>query len=131
MFDKLKDAAKEISSAAADKGSKSLAELNDTTERLKAVGLSVQDVKVGMGVLPEITARFVGSISALDSGALKKEADKHPDNKLLVALIETLRTAATFKDSLSAVACQGIAVDVTLGIPPKFGVALLTSSTAS
>jgi len=128
MFDKLKDVAKDISSAATDKIGKSLAEFNDAIARLKALGLSVQDVKVTMGGLPEVSARFVGSIAALEPAALKEEAEKHQDNKLLVALIETLRTAGTFKDSLPALACQGIAVDVTLGIPPKFGIALLTST---
>jgi hypothetical protein len=130
MFDKLKDAAKDISSAAADKIGKSLAELNDTIARLKPLGLSVQDVKVSMGVMPEISARFVGSIAALEPGALKEAAAKHQDNKLLVALIETLRTAGTFKDDLSALACQGIALDVMLGIPPKFGISLLRSAAA-
>jgi len=122
MFDKLKEG---LMSQSAAKAQELLRELNDAIPKIKALGLSVESVGIKVGVPPEITARLVGSVAALDADEIGKMAKETGDNKLLGALLEALRTAATVKDYLQQVGFKGLRADARLGLLPSVEVGLL------
>ncbi|MEI8029381.1 MAG: hypothetical protein WCH35_06340 [Comamonadaceae bacterium] len=126
MFEKLKEGA---AGAVANKAHEVLQEFNNTLPTLKALGLSVSNISFGMGLVPEIKATFTGSVEALEPDKIKDLMEQHRDKKTLIAILEVLRTAGTFKEQLSELPVTGIKVDVTLGIPPKLAVELLTKNT--
>jgi hypothetical protein len=123
MLDKFKEGA---AGAAAQKAQELLREFNDTIPTLKALGLSVSNISFGMGLVPEIGATFIGSVDALEQDKIRDLMERHRDKKTLMAILEVLRTVGNFKEQLSELPVTGIKVDVTLGIPPKLGVGLLT-----
>ena len=136
MFEQLKAgaagaAAEKIAGAALQKGQELLHELNDAIPTLKALGLSVSNVSLGMGIVPEIGATLTGSVDTLDPQKIKELIERKRENKTVVAILEALRTAANLKDQLSAVGFKGVKADIRLGLPPKVEVALLTAADPS
>jgi hypothetical protein len=122
MFDKLKDG---LMSQSAAKAQELLRDLNDAIPKIKALGLSVESVGIKVGVPPEITARLVGSVAALDAEEIGKMAKESAENKLLGALLEALRTAANVKEYLQQVGFKGLRADAKLGLLPSVEVGLL------
>jgi len=122
MFDKLKEG---LMTQSAAKAQELLREFNDAIPKIKALGLSVESVGIKVGVPPEITARLVGSVAALDADEIGKMAKESGDNKLLGALLEALRTAATVKNYLQQVGFKGLRADARLGLLPSVEVGLL------
>ena len=125
MFEKLKT---EAAGAVAGKALDVLREFNETIPTIKALGLSVSHISFGMGIVPEIGATLIGSVEALDQQKIKELIEHHQENKLLIAILEALRTASNFKDQLSELGVRGIKADVKLGIPPKIEVGLLSKT---
>ncbi|PWU21943.1 MAG: hypothetical protein C5B48_10800 [Candidatus Rokuibacteriota bacterium] len=125
MFDRMKDRVGGEVAAVSGMPGASMSTVNDAIANLKALGLSVSHVQVGMGVVPEIEARLTGMIDAMDQAKIKKMIDGHRDNKTLVAILEALRTASVFKDQLGNMGLKGVEADVTLGLPPKVSVRLM------
>ncbi len=122
MFDKLKDG---LINQSAAKAQEILRDFNDAIPKIKALGLSVENVGVKMGVPPEITARLVGSAAALDADEIGKMASASAENRLLAAVLEALRTAASVKDHLQQLGFKGLRVDIKLGLLPSVEVGLL------
>lgn len=122
MFDKIKEG---LVSQSAAKAQELLRDFNDALPKIKALGLSVESVGIKVGVPPEITARLVGSVAALDAEEIKKMAAASAQNKLLSALLEALRTAANVKDYLQQVGFKGLRADLRLGLLPSVEVGLL------
>jgi len=111
-----------------DKAQQMTREFNDTIPTIKALGLSVSNVSLGMGIVPEIGATLTGSVEALDQQRLKDMIERHRENKIVTTILEALGTASRLKDQLSQIGFKGIRVDVKLGIPPKVEVGLLTKT---
>jgi len=122
MLGKLKEG---IAGPSLEKAHGLLTEFNDTTSKIKALGLSVQNVGIKMGVPPEITARVVGTTEALDLAEIEKLAKENQENKLLGTVLEALRTAASFKEQLQGIGFKGLTVDMKLGLLPSVEVGLL------
>jgi predicted naringenin-chalcone synthase len=122
MFDKIKEG---LVSQSAAKALELLRDFNDAIPEIKALGLSVENVGIKVGVPPEISARLVGSIAALDADELGKMSKESMENKLLAAILEALRTAASVKDHLQQLGFKGLSADVRLGLLPSVEVSLL------
>lgn len=122
MFDKIKDG---LMSQSAAKAQELLRDFNDAIPKIKALGLSVENVAIKVGIPPEISARLVGSTAALDADELGKMSKESAENKLLAAILEALRTAASVKDHLQQVGFKGLRADVKLGLLPSVEVGLL------
>ena len=125
MFDKIIGEAAKVAGAALEKINESIADLNEAIPILKGLGLSVQNFHLNMGVPPEIGARLIGSIEAINADAFQKLIEGHPGKKVLVAILEALRTASMLKDQLEGLGFKGVEVDVTLGLSPKVSVQFL------
>jgi hypothetical protein len=121
MFDKLKDG---LMNQSAAKAQELLRDFNDAVPKIKALGLSVENIHIKMGLPPEITARLVGSTATLDADEIGKMSAS-TENKLLGVILEALRTAASVKSYLQQIGLKGLRVDVKLGLLPSVEVGLL------
>jgi hypothetical protein len=128
MFEKMMEKVSETAAAATDMATHSMNNLSETASNLKALGFSVRDVRMGMGIVPEIGAKLIGSIEVMDQDKIKKMIDSHRQDKVLVAVLEALRTASVFKEQLGDFGFKGVEADVTLGLPPKVSVRLMQTA---
>jgi hypothetical protein len=125
MLDNLKKGLGSVADKVSDKTADAIREFNDTIPTIRALGLTVTDIALKMGVPPEISARFTGSVAALDQGRIKDLAAKHQGNRTIEVILEALRTTANFKDQLTQVGFRGVNVDVKLGLLPSVDVGLI------
>lgn len=96
-----------------------LKDFNEAVPTLKALGLSVTDMKVGMGMLPEVEITLTGSLDAIKPEKLKSLMDAHQGNTVLVSSLKALETAHSMKELLGDLMFKGIEAKVKLGLPPK------------
>jgi hypothetical protein len=129
MIAKLDDMLKKVppgtASMAVEKVHQLVGDFNDAIPKIKGLGLSVSNFRMGMSIIPDIGARLTGSIEALDAGKIKELIESHQDNKVLISILEALRTASNFKKLLSELLCKEVQVDLNLSLPPKIAVNFL------
>ena len=99
--------------------SRFLDEFNAALPTMKALGFSVQDVRVGMGLLPEIRAKLIAAAADIDVKALDELIEKENEKKTLVAVLKGLQTAHNVRNQLDGLGLSGVEIDVKLGIPPS------------
>jgi len=121
----------ELTNSASDAVSKLLDEFNAALPTLRALGFSMQDLRVSMGLLPEVSAKLLASADDIDVKSLDDMVRKNSDQKTLVALLRALQTAYNVRSQLGDVGLKGIEVDVTLGLPPRIGIGFLKSVAAA
>ena len=127
MFDKIKVGVE----GALDKTNEMVRELNDTISIIKTLGISAKDISFGMGVPPDMKAKLIGSVDALDQDKIKKLIEDHQKNKTVILILEALKTVSILKDLLPDVPVRGIKIELKLGITPKVDVKLLTQKESS
>jgi len=137
MSEKLKEATNDIvetaagaAEAAVDKVNHLLGDFNKAIPIIRALGLSVIDVRITTGLLPGVRAKLTGSVEALDGDKLKEQLTGKEQNKILTSILQSLQTVALFKDQLSEIGFKGVVIDLTIGIPPQMEVELLTEGRA-
>jgi predicted regulator of amino acid metabolism with ACT domain len=123
--------AKGITGAASDAVSKLLDEFNAALPTMRALGFSVQDIQVVMGLLPEVRAKLVASAADVDVKSLDELIQKKSDEKTLVTVLKALQTAYNIRDQLGDLGLKGVEIDVTLGIPPHVGIGFIKNAAVS
>ena len=104
------------------KGGKVTKVINDLINALpiiKALGFSVKDFDVCMGVIPEINAKICGSIETIDSDKIQKLVDENRDKKILIFILRGLQTASKLKEQIGGMGFKGVEIDIKLGLRPK------------
>ena len=96
--------------------------LNDGLPKIKALGLSVKDFRVGQGAIPDITIKLAGDINAIEPSKIQEIINQYPDEKILVTTLKALQSASHMKDRLSALEFKGIEAELMLGLPPSISV---------
>lgn len=96
--------------------------LNDSIPKIKALGFSVRDFRIGQGVIPDIMIKIAGDINAINPGKIQEIIDQYPDDKILITILKSLQTASHMKDRLSALDFKGLEAEVTLGLPPSIAI---------
>ena len=129
-FKDLMGKAQEVAGAATDIAGRFLDEFNEALPAMRALGFTVKDLHVGMGLPPETLVKLVASIDTVDVKKVQEIIDKNAENKTLVALLKTLQAAYHIKQQLGDVAFKGVEMDITLGLPPHVSVGFV-SHTAS
>jgi hypothetical protein len=119
--------AQEVAGEAADLGTKYLDEFNEALPTIHALGFSVRDFSVGMGLIPEITGTLVGCIDDIDVGRLRELIDRNQDTKTLVTFLKALQAAYNIKEQVPDISFKGIQIDLKLGLPPHVGVKFLST----
>lgn len=120
-----------LTGSASETAGKFLDEFNEAIPTMRALGLTVKDLRVGMGLLPEIGAKLTGSVDSINVAKLHELMEKHKEKKTLTALLKGLEAAYNIKDQLGDVNLRGVEIDFTLGLPPKIHVAFMTAAPAS
>ena len=118
-------AAQKLTDSAAGVAGKFLDEFNETLPTVHALGLDVRDLHVGMGLPPEVSAKLIGAVDAMDVAKIKELAEKNTEKKTLVTLLKTLEVAYNIKDQLKDLHFKGVEVNLTLGLSPKINVGFI------
>jgi hypothetical protein len=124
-FKDLVGKAQELTGTATAAAGSLMDEFNETVPTLRSLGFSVQDLRVGMGFVPEIAAKLIASIDDVEISKVHELADKHKDKKLLSTVLKAVETALNIRQQLGGLKFHGIEVDVTLGLPPHIGVGFI------
>ena len=114
--------AQELTGSASEVAGKFLDEFNEALPAMRALGLTVRDLHVAMGLLPEIGAKLIGSVDTINVAKINELIDKEKEKKTLVAVLKTLQAAYNVKDQLGDLGLKGVEIDMTLGLPPKIQV---------
>ena len=115
----------EVATGVLDQLGKSQQQLNEAIPVLKGLGLSVRSFKLDLALVPVIRLTLVGAVDAVEPDKLKGAIDTHKEKKLLVSVLEALRTAALLKDQLGNLGFRGVSADIVLSVPPAFNVEFL------
>ena len=121
---KLKDISNTVSAATSEKLRQWVREFNEAVPTMKALGFSVRNFSVGVGLVPELDATLVGSVNSLDIEKIS-EWKQRSHNKLLSMILGGLITAAELKNELTGFGIKGIEIRIKLGLPPLVSVNLL------
>ena len=121
----LKDKAVSLEGAAGEQIDQLLDQLKNALPDMQSIGLTIKDLRVGMGVVPEIEAKLTGSVDALDEGKIQKMIESKGDNKIMVVVLKGLQAAAQMSAQLADLGFKGVQADLKLGIPPKISISFL------
>ena len=105
-----------------------LDEFNAALPTMKALGFSVEDIQVSMGLLPEVRAKLIASADNVDVQKLDELIQKKSEQKTLVAVLKALQTAYNVRSQLGDLGLNGVEIDVKLGVPPNIGIGFLKSA---
>lgn len=124
-FNNMLKKGQELTNSASDAVSKLLDEFNAALPIMKALGFSVEDLQVGMGLLPEVNAKLIAAADKVDVKAIDGIIQKKSEQKTLVAVLKALQTAYNVRDQLGDLGLKGVEVDLKLGIPPKVSIGFM------
>lgn len=130
-FKDLVGKAQELTSTATEAAGKFVDEFNEALPTMRALGFTIKDLRVGMGLVPDIGAKLVASTDTLDVKKIKELIDSNPDNKTLVAALKGLQAAYHIKQQVGNVPFKGVEIDITLGLPPHIGVSFVSNAPAA
>jgi len=126
----LREKAGELTGAATDAAGKMVDEFNEALPTLRALGFTVKDLQMGMGLVPEINVKLVASTDTVDAKKIKEIMEKNPENKTLTAALKGLLAAYNLKQMVGSVPFKGVELDMKLGIPPHIGVGFVSAAPA-
>lgn len=124
-FNNVLGKARELTNSASDAVSKLLDEFNAALPTMKALGFSVEDLQVAMGLLPEVHAKLIAAADNVDVKAIDGMVEKKSEQKTLVAVLKALQAAYNVRDQLGDLGLKGVEIDLTLGIPPKVSIGFM------
>lgn len=127
----LLDTAKVLTDSASEKVSTLLDEFNAALPTMKALGFSVDDVRVGMGLTPEVSAKLIADAGQVDVKAIDGIIEGKAGQKTLVTVLKALQTAYNVRYQLGDLGLKGVEINLKLGIPPHIGIGFLKESPTS
>jgi hypothetical protein len=123
--------AQELAGTVNEAAGKIMDEFNEALPTMRALGFTVKDLRVGMGLLPEIGAKLIASTDTVDVKKIKELIEKNSENKTLVAALKGLQTAYNIKQEVGDLPFKGVEIDMSLGLPPHIGVAFVSNAPAA
>ena len=121
-FNGMLNKTRDLAGSASDTVGKLLDDFKAALPAMRALGFSVEDVQVAMGLLPEVNAKLVAIAANINVNALDEMIRKQSEQKTLVTILKALQTAYNLRDQLGDFGLKGVVVDLTLGLPPKVGI---------
>jgi hypothetical protein len=122
--------AQELAGAATATAGRMLDEFNEALPTIRALGFTVKDLHVGMGLLPEVGARLVASTDDIDAKKLEELIQKNAEKKVLHAALRGLLAAYNIRQQIPDVPLNGVELDLHLGLPPRVSVAFVNTVAA-
>jgi len=126
-FNSMLNKARDLAGPASETVSRFLDEFNAALPVMQALGFSVEDIQVTMGLLPEVSAKLIAAAANVNVKALDEIIKTKSEQKTLVAVLKALQTAYNVRDQLGDLGLKGIEIDLTLGLPPKISIGFLKS----
>ena len=123
--------AQELAGAATETAGKFVDEFNEALPTMRALGFTLKDLRVGMGLVPEVGAKLVASADTIDVKKIKELIEKNAENKTVVAALKGLQAAYNIKQEIADLPLKGVELDITLGLPPHIGVGLVSNAPAA
>jgi predicted regulator of amino acid metabolism with ACT domain len=120
--------ARGLTDSASEAVSKLLDEFNTALPTMKALGFSVEDIQVGMGILPQVSAKLIAAAANVDVKAIDEMIKTKSEQKTLVAVLKALQTAYNVRDQLGDLGLKGVEISVTLGLPPNISIGFIKSA---
>jgi predicted regulator of amino acid metabolism with ACT domain len=120
----------DIFNTASEGVGKMLDEFNAALPTMRALGFTVEDIRVGMGVLPEVKAKLIASADKVDVKTLDDIIKKKSEQKTLVTVLKALQTAYNVRDQLGDLGLKGVEINVTLGLPPNISIGFIKNAVA-
>jgi hypothetical protein len=130
-FKDLMGKVEDLGNTAIDTASKFLDEFNEALPTMRALGFTIRDFKMAMALVPEVSAKLVGSVDTIDVKRIDSLIVEHKEKKLLVAFLKAIEAAYHLKEQLGETSFKSIEMDVTLGFPPHVNVAFGSKETAA
>ena len=127
-FKDLVGKAQELTGTASETINKVLDEFNEALPTIRGLGFTVKDLKVGMGLVPEVGATLVASTDTIDVKKIHELIEKHAEKKLLVTALKGLETAYNVKQQISDLPFKGIELAFKLGLPPHISVQFVSNA---
>lgn len=127
-FMKVVTQARELAVSAENSAIKVLEEFNRALPTMKALGFSLHDLQMGMGLLPEVSAKLVASADNIDVKAIDGMIQKESEHKTLVAVLKGIQTAYSVREQLGDLGLEGVEINLKLGIPPNIGIGFVKSA---
>lgn len=128
---KAQELAGATAAAATATAGRMLDEFNEALPTMRALGFTVKNLHVGMGLLPEVGATLVATTDTIDEKKLVELIEKHAEKKLLVTALKGLYAAYNIKREIPDVPLKGVQLDLTLGLPPRVNVAFVNNVVAA
>ena len=127
-FKDLMGKAQELAGTVNEAAGKIMDEFNEALPTMRALGFTVKDLRVGMGLLPEIGAKLIASTDTVDVKKIKELIEKNSENKTLVAALKGLQMAYNIKQEVGDLPFKGVEL---VGLPPHIGVAFVSNAPAA
>jgi hypothetical protein len=121
-FNGILNKTRDVAGTASDTIGKLLDDFNAALPTMRALGFTVEDIQLAMGLLPEVNAKLVAASANIDVHILDEMIKKRSEQKTLVAVLKALQTAYYLRDQLGDLGLSSVVVDVKLGLPPKVGI---------
>jgi hypothetical protein len=127
---RLKDKADEIQSGVSEKiaavsgaGTEMfkdrIAELNEIVPLIGELGYCVENVGIGIGLMPEVTMAISGLTKTMPEATYNRVIAKESEKPLLVSVIKGLQTASALQDKIHILGMRADTATITLGLTPK------------
>lgn len=120
--------AQELKDAATDTASGYLDEFNEALPTIRALGFSVRNVSVGMGLIPEVGASLIAAVDDVKVEKLNELIEANKEKKTLVAVLKALQAAYNIKQQFRDIPFRGVQIDMKLGLPPHIGVQFVSTT---
>lgn len=113
-----------VKDAALEKINQSLADFSEAIPAIKDLGFAVTNVRIRMGLTPEISAKLTGTVASIKKEKVQKLIESYPENKFLVTILKGLQTASEVQNKIGDLGFKGLEADVNL-VPPTIDVDFL------
>jgi hypothetical protein len=130
MFNKLKGKAMEVhasvtekitdaSEASMEKIQEAIAELDEVSPFLCELGYTVEGIKIGVGLIPDVSIDIGGMTKTMPVETYVRILEEHKDKKILISIVKTLQTVSALQHKVHFMGMRSDNITITLGLPPK------------
>ena len=110
--------------------SKFLDEFNDALPTMRALGFTIKDFRMSMGLPPDINAKLIASLDTVNVSRINELIAQHKDQQSLIAILKALQAAYHVKEQLGDSSFKSVEMDITLGLSPRINVAFAKPAAA-
>jgi hypothetical protein len=96
-----------------------IAELNEMIPLISELGYSVEDIRLGIGLLPEVGISISGLTKTMPDEAYNRIIVEQKEKPLLIGTIKALQNASAMQHRIHIMGMRADTASITLGFPPK------------